>query len=108
MTGTNKIVSARSENSKRHGRALVACAFGLAAMLLPVGAWGLDSSLKQLVNRTDQLPLPPIPYLESMRWMSWKPNAPLFKVDTLLLPDGVQPGHFRLPSDYERDLPRVS
>lgn len=102
------LVSAQSETSRRCVRTLVAGAFGLTALLLPVGAWGVDSSPKQLVNRTDQLPLPPIPYLESMRWMSWKPNAPLFKVDTLLLPDGVQPGYFRLPSDYERDLPRVS
>lgn len=101
-------VAARSKTSKRRARILVAGAFTLAVMLLPVGAWGLDSSLKQAVHRTGQLPLPPIPYLESMRWMSWKPSAPLLKVDTLLLPDGIQPGHFRLPSDYEQDLPRIS
>ena len=102
------LVSAQSETFRRSVRTLVAGALGLTALLVPVGAWGLDSSPKQTVNRTDQLPLPPIPYSESMRWTSWKPNAPLFKVDTLLLPDGAQPGHFRLPSDYERDLPQVS
>jgi len=102
------LVAARSETSQRRVRTLVAGAFSLTALLVPVGAWCLDSSFKQTVNRTDRLPLPPIPYLESMRWMSWKPNAPLFKVDTLVLPDGVQPGHFGLPSDYERDPPRVS
>jgi hypothetical protein len=32
----------------------------------------------------------------------------VFKVDTLLLPDGSQPGIFRLPSDYAPDLPGVS
>jgi hypothetical protein len=54
------------------------------------------------------LPLPPIPYLESMRWMSWKPSAPVFKTDTLLLPDDSQPRLFQIPSGYERGLPRVS
>ena len=47
-------------------------------------------------------------YLDSMRWMDWKPSAPVFKVDTLLLPDSTQPGVFRLPWDYQRGLPRVS
>jgi hypothetical protein len=54
------------------------------------------------------LPLPPIRYTDSMRWMDWKPSAPVFKVDMLLLPDSTRPGMFRLPSDYEPDLPRVS
>ncbi|MBI5323111.1 hypothetical protein [Bradyrhizobium sp.] len=108
MTRNNTLVSAQPGTSKRRAWTLLAGVFALAATLPPIDAWGLDSSPKQAVNRTDQLPLPPIAYLESMRWMSWKPNAPLFKVDTLLLPDGIQPGQFRLPSDYERDLPRVS
>lgn len=102
------LVSAQSGTSRRRVRTLVAGAFGLTALLVSVEAWGLDSSPTQTVNRRNQLPLPPIPYLESMRWMSWKPNAPLFKVDTLLLPDAVQPGLLRLPSGFERDLPRVS
>jgi hypothetical protein len=40
--------------------------------------------------------------------MDWKPGAPVFKVDTLLLPDRLAPGTFRLPSDYERNLPSIS
>jgi hypothetical protein len=108
MTSNNTLVSARAETSGRTPR-IVAGAFALAAMLLPLGAFGMDSTPRQTVDRAgDLLPLPPIPYLDSMRWMSWKPSAPLFKVDTLLLPDGAQPGVFRLPSDHERNLPGVS
>jgi hypothetical protein len=53
------------------------------------------------------LPLPPIPFLDSMRWMSWKPSAPLFKTDTLLLPDNMQPS-LQLPFEHERSRPRMS
>jgi len=77
-------------------------------MLLPTGAPGMDSAPKGTFDRTGfVLPLPSIRYLDSMRWMDWKPSAPVFKIDTLLLPDSTQPGVFRLPSDYERDLLRV-
>jgi hypothetical protein len=43
-----------------------------------------------------------------MHWMNWKPSAPIFKVDTLLLPDSTQPGFFRIPTEYDRGFPRVS
>jgi hypothetical protein len=72
-------------------------------MLLPLGAWGMDTSPKLHFDKAGNLlPLPPIPYLDSMRWMDWKPSAPLFKTDTLLLPDSAQPGFFRIPWEYER------
>jgi hypothetical protein len=78
-------------------------------MLLPTGAFALDSTPKGTFDSAGYvLPLPSIRYLDSMRWMDWKPSAPVLKVDTLLLPDSTQPGVFRLPPDYERDLPRTS
>lgn len=40
--------------------------------------------------------------------MNWEPDAPVFKIDTLLLPDRLAPGTFRLPSDYEGSLPSIS
>ena len=107
MTRNHKFVSAVMETLRRHRR-VVARSFALA-MLLPSSAFAIDSTPKQTFDRTGYvMPLPPIRYLDSMRWMDWKPSAPVFKVDTLLLPDGPQPGVFRLPSDYERNLPRVS
>jgi hypothetical protein len=76
---------------------------------LPAGAFAMDSPPKVTSDRAGyMLPLPPIRYLDSMRWMDWKPSAPVFKVDTLLLPDSTQPGVFSLPSDYEWDVLRES
>ena len=98
----------RAETSGRRTRRIVAGALALTTMLLPLGAWGMDSTPRPLLDRAGNLlPLPPIPYLDSMRWMSWKPSAPLFKTDTLLLPDNMQPG-LQLPFEHERSRPRVS
>lgn len=73
-------------------------------MALPIGTLAMDSTPRETSDRAGYaLPLPPIRYLDTMRWMDWKPSVPAFKVDTLLLP-----GVFRLPSEYEPDLPRVS
>ena len=102
-------VGATRETSARRARGIAAGAFALATMLAPLGAWGMDSTPRLTLARAGNvLPLPPIPYLESMRWMSWKPDAPVFKTDILLLPDKFQPGHLQLPSEQERSLPRVS
>lgn len=91
------------------GRRVPKTVVALATMLLPFGAWGMDGSPKLPIAGTGNLlPLPPIPYLDSMRWMNWKPSAPIFKADTLLLPDSARPGFFRMPADYERGVPRVS
>jgi len=99
---------ATRETSGRRARRIVAGAFALATMLAPLGAWGMSSTPRPALDGAGNLlPLPPIPYLESMRWMSWKPDAPVFKTDILLLPDNVQPGHL-LPSEQERSLLRVS
>lgn len=101
--------SARAEKSQSRIRRIVAGVFALAALLMPLGAWGMDSTPKLALDRSaDLLPLPPIPYLESMRWMSWKPGASVFKTDTLPLPNGPQPGLFQIPFGYGRVLPRVS
>jgi hypothetical protein len=106
MTRNQKFVSPAAETRGRCGR-VVAGSFALA-MLLPASAFAVDSPRMTTDGADYGLPLPPIRYLDSMRWMDWKPSAPAFKVDTLLLPDNTQPGVFRLPSDYERNLPRVS
>jgi hypothetical protein len=99
MTRNQKPVSTVVETLRRGSR--IAAGTFVVTMLLPTGAPGMDSAPKFV------LPLPSIRYLDSMRWMDWKLSAPVFKIDTLLLPDSTQPGVFRLPSDYERDLPRV-
>ena len=107
MISNPALGSARAEKSQSRIRRIVAGAIALATMLTPLGAWGMDSTPKLALDRSGNLlPLPPIPYLESMRWM--KPSGPVFKTDTLLFPDGPQPGLFQIPSGYERGQPRVS
>jgi hypothetical protein len=107
---TRTFDSTRAETLRRRTRKIVAGAFALATMLLPFGAWGMDGSPKLTMDTAGNLllPLPPIPYLDSMRWMNWKPSAPIFKVDMLLLPDSAQPGFFGIPTEYDRGFPRVS
>ena len=107
MTRTTPLVSARAETS-RHARRIFAASFALAAMILPAGGFGMDSTPRQTVDQAGNLlPLPPIPYLDSMRWMSWTPNGPIFKIDTLLVPDGDHPCFFRIPAASDRALPKV-
>ena len=107
MTDNRKSISAVPE-ALRCGRNTVAGAIALAS-LLPSSAFAMDSSSKPTFDRAGQaFSLPRVRYLESMRWMDWKPDAPVLKVDTLLLPDRLAPGTFRLPSDYEHNLPSIS
>ena len=102
-------VCATRVTSGRRARRIIAGAFALATMLAPLGASGMDSTSRPAVDGAGNLlPLPPIPYLESMRWMSWKPDAPVFKTDILLLPDGLQPGPLRFPSEHDPSLVRAS
>ena len=108
MFGTHSLCAAVAGTSDR-ARRIVAGVFALAAMLLPLGAWGMNSTSRHALEWAgNPLPLPPIPYLGSMRWMSWRPDAPVFQTDILLLPDNVHPGQIQLPSEHERSLPRVS
>ena len=108
MTVYQTIGSALAETFRRT-RLIVGGAFALAAMLIPNAASGTDGAAQQTAARAGYLlPLPPIPHLDSMRWMDWQPSVPLLKVDTLLLPDRAQPGKFRLPPDDEPDLTHIS
>jgi hypothetical protein len=106
MIRTRTLDSARAETFGRRIRKIIVA---LTTMLLPFGAWGMDGSPKLSIDGAGKLlPLPPIPYLDSMRWMDWKPSAPIFKADSLLLPDSARPDFFRMPAEYERTFSRVS
>jgi hypothetical protein len=88
---------------RSRARTIAAGAFALAVTLLPLGARGMESFSKPEANDSASLlPLPPVPYLESMQWMKWKPSPPLFRIDTLLVP-GIGPaGSFQVPSGHDR------
>jgi hypothetical protein len=107
MSKNHPPVSAMSE-IWRSVRGIAASALALA-LLLPSGAAAMDSTPRQTFDQARYaLPLPPVRFLDSMRWMDWKPAAPVFKIDTLLLPGQIKPGIFELPSDGDRYLPHVS
>src|SRR5437868_5403829 len=99
---------APAERSKRR-TTIIAGALALAAMLLPFAASGMDSTSRLDVDTAgNMLRLPPIRYLDSMRWIDWKPATPAFKVDTLLVPDRDQPGVLRIPSGNARNFEKTS
>ena len=84
------------------GRGALVGAFALAATLFPLNAWGTDNPKLDADQTGNILPLPPVPYLESMQWMNWKLSPPVFKIDTLLAPAGSPPGSFQLPAENDR------
>lgn len=89
--------------SSRQKLLIAALAFGL---LVPSDTFAMDSPPRQ-GDDSRWLSLPPVPHLETMRWMNWTPSASIFKVDTLLVPDVLQPGKLRLP-EIEAGLSRAS
>ena len=84
---TNSSASAHTETSVWRFSSLLAGAVAVAALLpMPTGA--LESkSIGSSASISDPLPLPALPHLETMPWMSWKPAAPLLKTETLLIPE---------------------
>ena len=109
MTLNQTIGTACAEVSASRTAKIAAAAFALAVTFLPLSSKGMDSPPgANTDNAASLLPLPPVPYLDSMQWMKWKPSPPLFKIDTLFAP-GIGPGsRFQPPSEYERALPRTS
>ena len=63
---------------------LFACVVG-GALLIPAAALGKDGNVEW--NSAGALSLPPIPYLETIPWLSTEASAPRLKVDQLLGPD---------------------
>jgi len=112
MTTLQSISSARAETFRIRTRRLLAALGAVAAMLLPAAAaatnGALNGSFTPGSDRAGQLlPLPPIPYLESMQWMDWRPSQPLPKIDTLLAP-GAPDSIFQVPSADHRALQTTS
>ena len=70
---------------------LVACVVA-GALLIPAAAFGNDGN-RAIQPRASEwksagaLPLPPIPYLETIPWLSTEATGPRQKVDQLLGPD---------------------
>src|SRR5690348_818637 len=91
--------SARAETNHNLRRALLALAMGSAMSLTAFGAYGVESPLRVETSQSafTGLPLPPIPYLDTMPWMEWQPEAVKMKIDTLLPPTSAPTSIFPQP-----------
>jgi len=107
MTKINPINSAHAEPFKRRVRRFAIGLLALTATAIPVGASATEHASKLDEDRANLLPLPEIPYLESMQWMRWKPSEPLLKIDTLVLPN-AGPALLWVSSENDRSLPSTS
>lgn len=79
--------SARAEEPGRVLRSLVALALVGCISLAPDAARGTedsDAGLKPAVGFEQALP--PVPYLDTVPWLTWQPAISTMKVDTLLSP----------------------
>lgn len=91
---TARPFSARADKrDKRHATGRYSrIAWGTAmfaiALLPAVPAHGMDAPTAKLRVRPSAatLPLPAIPYLETMDWLTWQPPRGILKIDTLQPP----------------------
>ena len=113
MITDRSFVSARAE--KRHGlarrllRGIVTASTAMALTLPSLAAWGLDGSRNTpaSANAFEQIALPPIPYLDTMPWLTWNAGGTL-KVDTLLAPLADPWGLKLAPGERDKTKPAIS
>lgn len=103
MIKDQTIGSARAEKSRvvsRISQSLMTALLTSALTLPSPAAWGTERSPEQPAARVgDNLPLPPIRYLDSMPWMNWKASAPRLRIDTLMSPSITPRGILKSPQD---------
>jgi hypothetical protein len=80
--------SASKETMRSLRRHLLALAIGSAMSMTAFGAYGMESprGAETTQGAFTGLPLPPIPYLDTMPWMKWQPEPAKMKIDILLQP----------------------
>jgi hypothetical protein len=105
-------ISARAENTRKLSGHLVALVLGGTLSLAAIAAYGaesLDVSPKA-AGTSGGLALAPIPYLDTMQWLTSAPAAGTMKVDILLspavTPSGIKPD--LAPLQRDRPLPTIS
>jgi hypothetical protein len=106
-------VSARAEKRDGPGRRLargIVTALAAVALTLPsLAAWGLEGprNTPASSNSFEQIALPPIPYLDTMPWLTWDAGDTL-KTDTLLAPLPDPWGLKLAPEERNNGKPAVS
>ncbi|MCA6122067.1 hypothetical protein J6500_09180 [Bradyrhizobium sp. WSM 1704] len=94
MLSYHHTFSARTETNRNLRRHLLALVLGGAMSLTAFGAYGLEHPQGADATQTafTGLPLPPIPYLDTMPWLKWQPAAATMKIDILLPPISAPTG----------------
>jgi hypothetical protein len=102
--------SARTETNRTLRRALLALAMGSAMSLTAFGAYGVESPRGVEASRSafTGLPLPPIPYLDTMPWLKWQPATATMKIDTLLPPASAPASIWLQPTPRSAGLTATS
>jgi hypothetical protein len=111
MITDRTIISARAEQrqksiqQRRFVPLWIRSAIAAAALSMPaLAAWGMDSPHHGQPSRpaAAQIKFPPIPYIDSMPWMTWQANVNAFKTDVLLSPPPGPSGIMLTPEEYHR------
>lgn len=99
MMSHRRTFSARTETIRRLRQRLLALAMGGAISLSAFGAYGVESprDTQPAQDVFTGLPLPPIPYLDTMPWLKWQPAAATMKIDILLPPTSAPTGIWPQP-----------
>lgn len=79
--------SARAESPRRILRSLVVLTLSGIVSMSPHAVYGTQapSPRPATAAAVEQIALPPIPYLDTVPWLTWRP-ASAMKMDTLLSP----------------------
>ena len=110
MLSHHHTFSARTETNRNLRRHLLALVMGSAVSLTAFGAYGVESPRGAAATQGafTGLPLPPIPYLDTMPWLKWQPAAATMKIDILLPPTSAPTGIWPQPSPHPAGLAATS
>ncbi|QOZ77661.1 hypothetical protein XH83_20775 [Bradyrhizobium sp. CCBAU 53351] len=110
MLSHHHTFSARTETNRNLRRRLLALVMGSAMSLTAFGAYGMESprGAEATQGAFTGLPLPPIPYLDTMPWLKWQPAAATMKIDILLPQTSAPTGIWPQPTPYPAGLAAAS
>ncbi|WP_439373578.1 hypothetical protein [Bradyrhizobium sp. DASA03120] len=105
MLSHHHTFSARTETNRKLPGRLLALVMGSAMSLTAFGACGVESPRGPEASQGafTGLPLPPIPYPDTMPWLKWQPAAATMKIDILLPPTPTPTGIWPQPTPARPD-----
>ncbi|WFU31092.1 hypothetical protein QA635_31650 [Bradyrhizobium brasilense] len=106
MLSYHHTFSDRTETNRNLRRGLLALVVAGAMSLAAFGAYGVESprGAESTQGTFTGLPLPPIPYLDTMPWLKWQPAAATMKIDILLPPTSAPTGIWPQPTPHPAGL----